>query len=188
MNKTRCAWPTQDALYLEYHDEEWGVPLYDDQKLFEFLILEGMQAGLSWITILKKREAFRTAFADFDAEKIVKFSADDIQNLLENKAIVRNKLKINAVIHNAQIFLDLKKQMRFSDFLWAFVGGEPIQNHWETMTDIPASTPVSDKMAKALKQKNFKFVGTTICYAFMQATGMVNDHVTSCYRYKMLEK
>ena len=186
MDKKRCDWGTSDALYIAYHDEEWGVPLYDDNKLFEFLILEGMQAGLSWITILKKREAMRAAFLNFDAEKIVCFSESDINTLLQNKNIIRNKRKIEAVITNAKIFLDLKQQGSFSDFLWQFVGGKPEDNHRETMQDIPANTKVSDDMAKALKQKGFKFVGTTICYAFMQATGMVNDHLVSCYRHEMV--
>jgi DNA-3-methyladenine glycosylase I len=187
MDKTRCDWSTDDALYLRYHDEEWGVPLYDDDQLFEFLILEGMQAGLSWITVLKKREAFRVAFSDFDAEKIVQFTAEDIQNLLQNKAIIRNKLKIEAVISNAKAFLALKNKGSFSDFLWQFVDGVPKQNNWERMQDIPANTLISDTMTKALKQQQFKFVGTTICYAFMQATGMVNDHIVSCYRHDMVQ-
>ena len=187
MHKTRCDWSTDDALYLKYHDEEWGVPLYDDNKLFEFLILEGMQAGLSWITVLKKREAFRTAFADFDAERIVQFTAADIQNLLQNKAIIRNKLKIEAVVSNAKAFLALKNKGSLSDFLWQFVDGVPKQNNWERMQDIPANTLISDSMTKALKQQQFKFVGTTICYALMQATGMVNDHIVSCYRHDMVQ-
>ncbi len=187
MHKTRCDWLTDDALYLAYHDEEWGVPLYDDQKLFEFLMLEGMQAGLSWITVLKKREAFRAAFADFNPEKIVQYSSADIQDLLQNKNIIRNKLKIEAIINNAKAFLALKQKTSFSDFLWQFVEGEPKQNHWESMQQIPANTAISDKMAKVLKQNNFKFVGTTICYAFMQATGMVNDHLVSCYRYQAVQ-
>ncbi|MCH9756930.1 MAG: DNA-3-methyladenine glycosylase I [Gammaproteobacteria bacterium] len=188
MDKQRCDWSTSDALNIAYHDEEWGVPLYDDDKLFEFLMLEGMQAGLSWITILKKREAFREAFSNFDAEKIARFSESDVQRLLQNKGIIRNKRKIEAVITNAKIFLGLKKQGSFADFLWQFVDGVPKQNHRKTMQEIPANTEVSDSMAKALKQKGFKFVGTTICYAFMQATGMVNDHVVSCYRHDALKK
>ena len=187
MHKTRCDWGTQDPLYLAYHDKEWGVPLYDDHKLFEFLILEGMQAGLSWITVLKKREAFQKAFLDFNAKKIIQFTASDIERLMQNKAIIRNRRKIEAVITNANAFLDVKRQISFSDFLWQFVGGVPLQNHRNTMHDIPAHTEISDAMAKALKQKGFKFVGTTICYAFMQATGMVNDHLTSCYRYQVLK-
>ncbi len=187
MDKKSCDWGTSDPLYLAYHNEEWGVPLYDDKKLFEFLILEGMQAGLSWITILKKREAFREAFADFDAEKIIQFSASDVQVLLENKSIIRNKRKIEAVITNAKAFLALKEDTCFSDFLWQFVNGMPEDNHRKTMQDIPANTTTSDAMAKALKQKGFKFVGLTICYAFMQATGMVNDHLVSCYRHDVIQ-
>ncbi|MDF1647062.1 MAG: DNA-3-methyladenine glycosylase I [Legionellaceae bacterium] len=183
MDRKRCDWGTTDLLYLAYHDEEWGVPLYDDKRLFEFLILEGMQAGLSWITVLKKREAFRTAFLDFDAEKIVQFREQDIQQLLQNKQIIRNQRKIEAVASNAKVFLDLQQQGSFSDFLWQFVDGKPQHNRWKIMQEIPANTTVSDTMAKALKQKGFKFVGTTICYAFMQATGMVNDHLVSCYRH-----
>jgi len=186
MEKKRCDWGTTDALYLAYHDEEWGVPLYDDKKLFEFLILEGMQAGLSWITVLKKRDAFRDAFSDFDAEKIIQFSESDIQALLSNKNIIRNKRKIEAVISNAKAFLALKEKMRFSDFLWQFVEGVPKDNHRKTMQEIPANTKASDDMAKALKQQGFKFVGSTICYAFMQATGMVNDHLVSCYRHDLI--
>ncbi|MDF1678428.1 MAG: DNA-3-methyladenine glycosylase I [Legionellaceae bacterium] len=183
MDKVRCDWGTKDALYLVYHDEEWGVPLYDDKQLFEFLMLEGMQAGLSWITILKKREAFREAFFDFDAEKIVQLTTADIDALMTNTRIIRNRRKIEAMVTNARCFLDLKAHGRFSDFLWQFVDGVPEQPNRHSMQEIPASTTVSDMMAKALKQKGFKFVGTTICYAFMQATGMVNDHLVSCYRH-----
>jgi DNA-3-methyladenine glycosylase I len=145
--------------------------------------LEGMQAGLSWITVLRKREAFREAFLNFEAEKIVHFSEAKVQDLMQNIAIIRNKRKIESVISNAKVFLEIKQQSSFSDFIWAFVGGEPQHNHWKTGAEIPANTEVSDCMAKALKQRGFKFVGTTICYAFMQATGMVNDHVMGCYRY-----
>lgn len=186
MNQTRCDWSMTDHLMRAYHDTEWGVPLYDDQRLFEFLILEGMQAGLSWATILKKRDAFRLAFAGFDAEKIAQFSEADIARLLENKAIIRHKLKLAAVVHNAKAFLKLKEQMTFSDFVWQFVGGVPKINYWEKKEQIPAYTVESEAMEKALKQAGFKFVGRTICYAFMQATGMVNDHMVSCYRYQML--
>ncbi len=183
MEKKRCDWVTADPLYLEYHDTEWGVPIYDDKELFEFLILEGMQAGLSWITILKKREAFREAFLNFDAEKIAQLSESDVERLLQNAGIIRNRRKIESVIGNAQAFLQLKEEGRFSDFLWQFVRGTPKQNQWQTMQEVPASTNESDAMAKALKAHGFKFVGTTICYAFMQATGMVNDHLVSCCRY-----
>jgi DNA-3-methyladenine glycosylase I len=186
MNKIRCDWCTTHPLYLDYHDNEWGVPLYDEMRLFEFLMLEGMQAGLSWLTVLKKREAFRTAFAGFNPEKIAGFSASTIQDLLQNKGIIRNKRKIDAMVTNAQAFLDLQAHTSFSDFLWQFVDGAPKQNHWQTKQDVPANTHVSDKMAKTLKQHKFKFVGTTICYAFMQATGMVNDHLVDCYRHAMI--
>ena len=184
MNITRCDWCTTNPLYMNYHDTEWGVPLYDNQKLFEFLILEGMQAGLSWLTILKKREAFRLAFLNFDAEKIVRFSTHDIDLLLQNKDIIRNRKKIEAVVNNAEVFLDISKTQEFSGFVWQFVGGVPQENAWKCVEDVPSSTAVSDNMARALKQKGFKFIGTTICYAFMQATGMVNDHLIDCYRYK----
>jgi DNA-3-methyladenine glycosylase I len=186
MNKKRCDWPGRDPLYLDYHDNEWGVPVVNDQKLFEFLILEGMQAGLSWITILKKREAFRAAFANFDAEKIVKFSPETREALLENKGIIRNQRKIDAVITNAEAFLKLQQEQSLKDFLWQFVDGAPRQNHWKTMAEIPAYTEESEKMAKELKRKNFKFVGKTTCYALMQASGMVNDHLVDCYRYKLI--
>jgi len=183
-NKKRCAWCGDDLLYVAYHDTEWGVPIYDDQRLFEFLILEGMQAGLSWITILRKREAYRDAFADFNAEKIAAFSSKQIQSLMKNKNIIRNRLKIEAIINNANAFTELKEQESFSDFLWQFVDGEPHRNQWKTSREVPASTPTSDAMANALKQKHFKFVGPTICYAFMQAVGMVNDHLVDCFRHK----
>lgn len=168
---------------MTYHDTEWGVPLYDDQKLFEFLILEGMQAGLSWLTVLKKREAFREAFLNFDAEKIVRFTEEDTHRLLQNKDIIRNKLKINAAIVNARAYLQIKEKGTFSDFIWQFVGGVSQQNHWEKLEDVPASTSQSDEMSCVLKLKQFKFVGSTICYAFMQATGMVNDHLVDCFRH-----
>ena len=186
MNKTRCDWPGRDPLYLDYHDNEWGVPVVDDQKLFEFLILEGMQAGLSWITILKKREAFRAAFANFDAEKIVKFSPETREALLENKGIIRNQRKIDAVITNAEAFLKLQQEQTLKDFLWQFVEGAPRQNYWKTTQEIPAYTEESETMAKELKRKNFKFVGKTTCYALMQASGMVNDHLVDCYRYNLI--
>jgi len=186
MNKKRCDWCGDDPLYLAYHDKEWGVPIYDDQRLFEFLILEGMQAGLSWLTILKKREAFRTAFSNFDAEKIAKFSSSTVQRLLQNEKIIRNKRKIEAVIGNAQAFLELKDHEMFRDFLWKFVDDVPRQNHWETIQEVPVNTAESDMMTKELKQKKFKFVGTTSCYAFMQAVGMVNDHLVDCYRHKII--
>ena len=185
MKKKRCDWCIHHPLYIAYHDKEWGVPVYDDRKLFEFLILEGMQAGLSWFTILQKREAHQTAFANFDAEKIVRFSPSKVQKLLQNEKIIRNRRKIEAIISNAKAFLALKNQEKFSDFLWKFVDGVPRQNHWKTIKQIPTHTPESDKMTKELKLKKFKFVGTTTCYAFMQAVGMVNDHLVDCFRYKL---
>lgn len=185
-NNKRCEWCGHDDLYVAYHDTQWGVPTYDDQKLFEFLILEGMQAGLSWITILRKQAAFQQAFSDFNAEKIARFSDKKVQTLMQNKSIIRNRLKIESVINNAKAYLKLKEQCSFSDFLWQFVDGKPIQNAWRTPQKIPANTAISDAMAKSLKQNGFKFVGTTICYAFMQAVGMVNDHVVDCFRHKIL--
>ncbi len=176
----RCDWCGTDPLYMDYHDKEWGVPVYDDHKLFEFLILEGMQAGLSWITILRKRDDMRKAFADFDAEKLACFTDKKIEKLMLNEKIIRNRLKINSVVTNAQAYLKLQAQEKFSDFLWQFVGNKSIVNHWKVLKEISANTEISDQMSKALKQKGFKFVGSTICYAFMQATGMVNDHLVDC--------
>jgi DNA-3-methyladenine glycosylase I len=184
VNKNRCIWCKKDPLYIHYHDTEWGVPIYDDKLLFEFLILEGMQAGLSWFTILKKREAFRAAFVNFDAKKIAKFDQKKIHLLLNNADIVRNKLKITAAITNANAFLEIKNEWdSFADYIWHFVDGKPIQNHWKNTNQVPAKTSVSDAMSKDLKKRGFKFVGSTICYAFMQAVGMVNDHVVDCFRY-----
>lgn len=181
----RCAWVTDDPLYLDYHDKEWGVPVYDDDKLFEFLVLEGMQAGLSWITILKKRDNYRKAFEKFNAKKIVKFDENDVARLLQNEGIIRNKLKVNAIINNAKCYLDVKKQYGdFASYIWDFVGGKPITNRWEKSKDVPANNELSDQMSKSLKKHGFKFVGTTICYAYMQATGMINDHEVGCFRYK----
>jgi len=186
MNKNRCNWCEKDPLYIDYHDNEWGEPLYDDQQLFELLILEGMQAGLSWITILKKRENFRKAFNDFNPEKIARYNQKKIESLMQNTGIIRNRLKINSVITNAKLYCDIQAKDNFSDYIWQFVDGEPIQNRWHSLKQIPASTEVSDQMLKTLKKVGFKFIGSTICYAFMQATGMVNDHVISCYRHKEL--
>lgn len=183
----RCAWAHSDPLYIAYHDTEWGVPIYDDQLLFEFLILEGMQAGLSWFTILKKRPAFRKAFGNFDAKKIVKYDQHRIDLLLENPGIIRNKLKIRAVIQNAQAYLQIKKEWSsFSQYIWHFVDGLPMQNHWKNIKQVPAKTAISDEMSKDLKKRGFSFVGSTICYAFMQAVGMVNDHTIDCFRHKEL--
>lgn len=181
----RCGWCGEDPLYCQYHDDEWGVPVYDEQKQFEFLILEGAQAGLSWITVLRKREAYREAFDQFDPVKIARYSEAKKTKLLQNPGIIRNKLKIESVVRNAKAYLALKEQgENFSEFLWQFVGGKPRQNRWRSLSEIPASTPESDAMSKALKQRGFNFVGTTICYAHMQATGMVNDHLISCHRHK----
>ena len=189
MNKKRCCWCNNDPLYMAYHDTEWGVPIYDDQRLFELLILEGMQAGLSWLTILKRRNGFRAAFNHFDAKKIVRYDAHKIDELLMDTRIIRNKLKIHAVVKNAQAFLEIKKEWKsFSDYIWSFVNGRPIQNHWKNAAEIPTKTAISDAMFKDLKKRGFKFVGSTICYALMQATGMVNDHTRDCFCYKELNR
>lgn len=183
MNKKRCSWCSNDPLYIAYHDTEWGVPIYDDQLLFEFLILEGMQAGLSWHMILQKREAFRIAFDNFDAKKIAKYDQRKINLLLTNPGIIRNKLKINATVKNAESFLKVQKEWgNFSSYIWHFVDGHPIINHWKNVKQVPSKTDISDAMSKDLKKRGFKFVGSTICYAFMQAVGMVNDHTTDCFR------
>ena len=183
----RCDWAGSDPLYQAYHDHEWGVPLYDDLKLFEFLILEGMQAGLSWLTILRKRDNFNRAFDNFDAWKIAGYTGNDVQRLLNDAGIIRNRLKINAAILNARQYLKIQEEFgQFSDYIWNFVDHTPIVNQWKSLQELPASTPVSDRLSKDLKQRGFKFVGSTICYAFMQAVGMVNDHQTDCFRYKQL--
>ncbi len=187
--KIRCSWCKQSELYQRYHDEEWGVPVYDDDQLFEMLILEGAQAGLSWITILNKRENYRKAFDQFNAKKIARYTDKRREKLLQNAGIVRNKLKVNAAIVNAQLFLQLQKESgSFSDYLWQFVDGKPIKNAFASLDEVPATTPESDAMSKDLKKRGFKFVGSTICYAFMQAVGMVNDHVTDCFRFKVIDK
>lgn len=185
--KKRCTWVKDTVLEQAYHDQEWGTPLHDDQKLFEFLTLEGAQAGLSWSTILVKRENYRKAFDQFDVHKIVKYDQAKVDALLADPGIVRNKLKVNSVITNARIFLEIQKEHgSFDHYIWSFVGHKTIQNKWSNMADVPATTPESDAMSKALKKRGFKFVGSTICYAFMQATGMVNDHTVDCFRYKEL--
>lgn len=184
---TRCSWAGDDPLYVAYHDDEWGVPVHDDRTLFEFLILEGAQAGLSWITILKKRENYRKAFDGFDPKRIARYRQARIQKLLGNAGIVRNKLKVASAVTNAKAFLAVQKEFgSFDDFVWQFVDGEPKINAWKAMSEVPASTPESDAMSKELKRRGFKFVGTTICYAYMQAVGMVNDHVVDCFRYREL--
>jgi DNA-3-methyladenine glycosylase I len=174
-------------LYIEYHDHEWGVPVYDDRLLFEFLILEGAQAGLSWYTILKKRENYRKAFDGFDPERVALYDQAKIDELLGNPGIVRNRLKINAAIENAKAFLKVRDEFgSFRDYIWTFVGGKPIINDWQSIREVPVSTPKSDAMSKDLKKRGFKFVGTTICYAYMQATGMVMDHTADCFRHEQV--
>ena len=183
----RCNWANGNELDIEYHDKEWGVPVYDDRTLFEFLILEGAQAGLSWTTILKKREGYRKAFDNFDAKKIARYSESKIQKLLLNPDIVRNKLKVRGTVTNAQLFLEIQAEYgSFSDYIWQFVDGKPIVNSRKAQSDVPTSTAESDAMSKALKKRGFKFVGTTICYAYMQGVGMVNDHVVDCFRHKQV--
>lgn len=180
--KTRCAWAGNDPIYVDYHDNEWGRPVHCDGKLFEMLILEGMQAGLSWLTVLKKREAFREAFDGFDPGKVARYGETEIQALLANAGIIRNRLKLNAAVTNARAFLEVQEKYgSFDRFIWAYVDNTPIQNHWERMEEIPATTPISDQISRDLKKLGFKFVGSTIIYAFMQATGMVNDHVKGCF-------
>ncbi len=182
MDKIRCAWCGNDELYQKYHDEEWGKPVYDDDTIFEFLILESFQAGLSWITILRKRENFKKAFDNFNYKKIAKYSDDKIEELMQNSGIVRNKLKILATITNAQKFMEVQKEFgSFSNYIWAFVDGKPIVNQPNTLKEVPATTEISDKLAKDLKKRGFKFMGSTVVYAHMQATGMVNDHVNDCF-------
>ncbi len=179
----RCGWAKNDPA-IEYHDKEWGVPLHDDQKLFEFLILESAQAGLSWDTILAKRENYRKAFDNFDAKKIAEYNDTKFDELMENAGIVRNKLKIKSAIRNANAFLKVVDEFStFDKYIWSFVDGKPIKNEWKTLSEVPAKTEISDAMSKDLKKRGFNFVGSTICYAFMQATGMVNDHIVSCFRY-----
>ncbi len=181
---SRCAWAGNDPLYQKYHDEEWGVPVHDDRKLFEMLILEGAQAGLSWITILRKRENYRKAFNNFDAKKITKYDSKKVKQLLQNERIVRNRLKIAATIQNAKCFLEIQKEFgSFDKYIWQFVNGKPIINNRKALKDIPATTNESDAMSNDLKKRGFKFVGSTICYAFMQASGLVNDHITECFLY-----
>ena len=187
--ENRCAWCGDDPLYIKYHDEEWGVPVYDDRKLFEFLILESFQAGLSWITILKKRENFRKVFDDFDYRKIAFYDDKKFERLLNDKGIIRNKLKIKAAISNARAFMQVQDEFgSFSDYIWGFVNHKPVINHWRSLSEVPAKTPLSDTLSKDLKKRGFKFVGSTIVYAHMQATGMVNDHVTGCFRHKEVQQ
>ena len=185
--KTRCGWVTDDPLYRRYHDEEWGVPVHDDRRLFEFLILEGAQAGLSWLTILRKREEYRRALARFDPRRVARFGAKDLKRLLADPGIVRNRLKLAATIDNARAFLEVQRDAgSFDAFAWSFVAGRPLQNRWKTLSDVPAQTPEAEGFSRDLKRRGFRFVGPTICYAFMQAVGMVNDHLTSCFRHREL--
>ncbi|MFQ5431866.1 MAG: DNA-3-methyladenine glycosylase I [Nitrospinota bacterium] len=184
----RCEWADSNPLYVAYHDKEWGVPVHNDRKIFEFLILEGAQAGLSWLTVLKKRQNYKKAFDNFNAEKIARYDRKKVNELLQNPGIIRNRLKIAAAITNARAFLEAKEECGgFNKFIWRFVGGKPIINKRKKMGDIPATTPESDAMSRELKRRGFKFVGSTICYAHMQATGMVNDHTVDCFRYKELK-
>lgn len=188
METNRCPWAGTDPLYVAYHDAEWGVPIHNDRQLFEFLILEGAQAGLSWLTILRKRRNYRKAFDRFDAKKIARYNGRDVRRLLGDSGIVRNRLKIEATISNAKAFLAVQKEFgSFDAYIWQFVGGKTRVNRWKSLKQIPASTPESDAMSKDLKKRGFTFAGSTICYAFMQATGMVNDHLVDCLRYKKLQ-
>jgi len=183
--KNRCFWVNKDQIYIDYHDNEWGKPVYDDKTLFEFLVLETFQAGLSWITILKKRENFREAFDNFDYKKIAEYDIVKFEELIQNAGIIRNKLKVKSAISNAQLFMEIQKEYgSFSNYIWSFVDGKPIINTFTSRGEVPATTALSDTISKALKKKGFKFVGSTIIYAFMQATGMVNDHTTDCFCYK----
>jgi DNA-3-methyladenine glycosylase I len=185
---TRCAWPGDDALMQRYHDEEWGVPVRDDRRWMEYIVLDAFQAGLSWRTVLHKREAFRKVFHDFDAERVARMSAKQIEAARQNPGIIRNQLKIKAAVKNAACFLDLaERHGSFDRFIWSFTDGRVVRNRWRRPEEIPAATPLSDKVSKALKQAGFSFVGSTICYAFLQAGGIVNDHLVSCFRYKELK-
>jgi DNA-3-methyladenine glycosylase I len=187
--KARCGWSTTDPIYIAYHDREWGKPVHDDRRLFEMLILEGAQAGLSWITVLKKRDNYRKAFDNFDAVKVARYDAKKVRELLQNEGIIRNRLKIAAAISNAQAFLAVQREFgSFDTYIWQFVGGKPLNNKRRSMKDIPATAPQSDAMSRDLKKRGLTFVGTTICYSFMQAVGMVNDHLTGCYRHREVSR
>ena len=189
MAKRRCDWCGDDPLYVRYHDEEWGVPLFDDRALFEFLVLEGAQAGLAWITVLRKREGYRAAFDGFDPAKVARYSDAKIEHLLEDPRIVRNRLKVRSARRNAQAFLAVQEERgSFADYIWNFVDGAPVQNHWRTSAEVPATTPLSDRISKDLRRRGFNFVGSTIVYAHMQATGMVNDHLADCFRHEECRK
>ena len=186
--KQRCDWANSDPIYVEYHDREWGVPEHDDRRLFEFLVLEGMQAGLSWLTILRKRDHFRKAFDGFHPEKVARFGQKKVKKLLSDEGIIRNRLKIESAIQNAKAFLQVQEEFgSFDRFMWQFVNGKPKKNRWRTLKDIPATTVESDVMSRELRARGFRFVGSTICYAHMQACGMVNDHLIDCFRYKQIK-
>lgn len=189
LDKSRCAWVTDDPLYVQYHDTEWGVPVHDDRKLFEFILLDGMQAGLSWLTVLRKRENFRAAFDNFDAEKIAGYGESTVSQLLNDPGIIRNRLKIEAAVRNARAFLAVQEEFdRFDTYIWGFVGSKTLQNSWRTSADVPVKSLESDAMSRDLVQRGFKFVGPTICYAFMQAAGLLNDHTTDCFRHAEVAK
>jgi DNA-3-methyladenine glycosylase I len=186
-NVVRCEWAGPDPVYLKYHDEEWGVPVYDDTMQFEFLILEGAQAGLSWITILKRREGYRKVFHNFDAKLVSKMNEDEIQSALQNPGIIRNKLKVRAAVTNARVFLQIVSEFgTFTNYIWRFVDNKPVVNNWKNTSQVPAKTEISDKLSADLKKRGMKFVGSTIMYAHMQATGLVNDHLVTCFRHKQL--
>ncbi len=183
----RCGWCGTDPLYVKYHDEEWGIPVHDDTKHFEMIILDGAQAGLSWLTVLRKRENYRKAFDRFNPKKVAKYDEEKVEALLNNPGIIRNKLKVRSAVTNAQAFLKVKKEFgSFDKYIWQFVNGKPIINKWKSIKELPATSKESDAISKDLKKRGFKFVGSTICYAYMQAAGMVNDHIVSCFRYKKL--
>ncbi|RLQ23642.1 DNA-3-methyladenine glycosylase I [Seongchinamella sediminis] len=185
MPVTRCTWCGTDPLYMQYHDKEWGVPVWDDHTLFEFLVLEGAQAGLSWITVLRKREAYRKRFSNFDAQKVARYSDERLEKLLLDPAIIRNRLKVFGTRKNARAFLDVQAEKgSFANYVWDFVDGTPIQNRWRSVSEVPATSPVSDALSKDMKKRGFTFVGSTIMYAHMQATGMVNDHTVDCFRHR----
>ncbi len=189
MAPTRCPWGDSDPLYVDYHDNEWGVPLHDDRRLFEMLVLEGAQAGLSWLTILKRRDAYRRAFDRFDPRRVAGYDDAAVARLLADDGIIRNRLKIRAAVTNARAYLDVQREFgSFDSYIWGFVDGRPIQNAWQTLAEVPARTPLSDALSKDLKARGFSFVGSTICYAHMQATGMVNDHVVDCFRHRAVQR
>ncbi len=187
--KYRCEWAGEEEQMRDYHDKEWGVPVHDDRELFELLILEGAQAGLSWATILKRREGYRKAFANFNVNKVAQFTEEDFDRLIEDKGIVRNKLKVKSAINNARRFIEVQKEFgTFNEFIWSFIDYKPINNQFKSLSEIPASTPLSEKISKDLKKRGFNFIGPTICYAYMQSIGMVNDHIVSCFCYNTISK